>query len=120
MIRRVLSHSAAFLLLVAGIVSACTVVVEQPRPAPAPVACTLQHDPVCGQRGDRQRTFTNACLARAEGFRVIAQGQCRPIHQCTREIARVCASRAGRLRTFTNSCLARVEGYVIVHSGPCR
>jgi hypothetical protein len=120
MIRSVLSHTAALLLLIAGIVSACTVVVEQPRPAPAPVACTMQHDPVCGQRGDRQRTFANACLARAEGFRVIARGQCRPIFQCTREIARVCASRNGRLRTFTNGCLARVEGYAIVHSGPCR
>jgi hypothetical protein len=120
MIRRVLFHPATLLLLVAGVVSACTVVVEQPRPGPAPVACTMQHAPVCGQRGDRQRTFSNACLARAEGFRVIAQGQCRPIHQCTREIARVCASRNGRLRTFTNSCLARIEGYVIVHSGSCR
>ncbi len=120
MIRRVLFHPATLLPLVAGVVSACTVVVEQPRPGPAPVACTMQHDPVCAQRGDRQRTFSNACLARAEGFRVIAQGQCRPIHQCTREIARVCASRNGRLRTFTNSCLARIDGYVIVHSGSCR
>jgi hypothetical protein len=75
---------------------------------------------VCGQRGDRQRTFSNACMARAEGFRVVAQGQCRPMHRCTREVARVCASRNGRLRTSTNGCLARIEGYVIVHSGSCR
>ena len=120
MIRRVLSPSAATLLLTLGIVSACTVVVEQPRPAPGPQRCTMQHDPVCGQRGGRQRSFANTCLAQSEGFRVIARGQCRPIHQCTRKVARVCASRAGRLRTFTNSCLARVEGYALVHSGPCR
>jgi Kazal-type serine protease inhibitor domain len=117
---RILFLPAALLLLVAGIVSACTVVVEQPPPPRGPQICTMDYRPVCGQRGDRQRTFSNACLANAEGFRVIAQGQCRPIHQCTRDIARVCAIRNGRVRTFTNGCMARVEGYSIIHSGPCR
>lgn len=120
MFRRVLFLPAALLLLVAGIVSACTVVVEPPPPPRGPVACTMDYRPVCGQRGDRQRTFANSCLAQADGFRVVAQGQCRPIHACTREVARVCATRDGRVRTFTNGCLARVEGYRIVHNGSCR
>ncbi|MDQ2632338.1 MAG: hypothetical protein M3Y78_01225 [Pseudomonadota bacterium] len=80
----------------------------------------MDYRPVCGQRGDRQRTFANACMARADGFRVVAQGQCRPSRQCTMEVARVCAVRNGRARTFTNGCLARVEGYRIIHSGRCR
>ena len=65
MTRRVLFLPAALLLLIVGIVSACTVVVEQPPPPRGPQVCTMEHRPVCGQRGDRQRTFSNACLARA-------------------------------------------------------
>jgi len=39
--------------------------------------CTQQYDPVCGERrGDRQ-TFGNACMADAEGYRIIASGECR-------------------------------------------
>ncbi|MCZ8548241.1 hypothetical protein OOJ09_29055 [Mesorhizobium qingshengii] len=42
-----------------------------------PVACTLQYAPVCAIRGGRSRTFSNECLARADGFRRVHAGRCR-------------------------------------------
>ncbi|MFD2053558.1 Kazal-type serine protease inhibitor domain-containing protein [Mesorhizobium calcicola] len=113
-------------LLVAALLSACTVAVDHPRPVPPrPQACTFQHAPVCGRRGERLQTFGNACMARAQGFRVVSNGQCRisrptPPIACTREFAPVCASRGGRLRTFSNACLARADGFRPVHAGRCR
>ena len=65
------------------ILAGCVVVEEGPgyRPAPpprpGPVACTREYQPVCGERrGDRQ-TFPNACVARADGYRVSHAGACR-------------------------------------------
>lgn len=38
--------------------------------------CTMEYNPVCGQRGRSQRTFSNACSADAEGYRVVRPGEC--------------------------------------------
>src|SRR5690606_17685346 len=38
-----------------------------PRPS-RPIACTFEYAPVCARRGSRIQTFSNECLARAEGF----------------------------------------------------
>lgn len=46
---------------------------ERPRP---PMACTQEYRPVCAQRGGSTRTFGNECSARAEGYRVIRNGEC--------------------------------------------
>jgi hypothetical protein len=112
------------MLAAAGLLAACTVIVEEPRPVPRPgVACTFEYTPVCGRRGDRERTFSNACLARVEGFRVVHRGQCTraPVRPsvCSREFNPVCAQRGSRRQTFTNACLARVEGFRVVSSGRC-
>ncbi|MBL8582063.1 MAG: protease inhibitor [Rhizobiaceae bacterium] len=119
-----LRRPAAYVLLLVGILASCTVVVEQPRPGPAPrPQCTNQHAPVCGQRGTTLRTFTNACHARANDFVVVANGECgRMTHPrvCTREVIPVCAERGNRRQTFSNACLAAVEGYRVVHGGRCR
>lgn len=49
-----------------------------PRPPrPEPAMCTMEYDPVCAQRGGQIRTFSNACRAEAEGFRLAHSGQCR-------------------------------------------
>lgn len=77
---------AAGLAVSATILAACTVVVDEgpgyrpgpSRPGPAPQACTREFDPVCGQRGGQQRTFGNACMARADGFQLAHPGECRP------------------------------------------
>lgn len=116
---------AAFALL------SCTVSVDEPqrpsRPEPQPEFCTRQYDPVCAERrGDRQ-TFGNACLAEAEGYRIIRGGECRrggsgdqSTEFCTREYAPVCARRGDEVRTFGNDCEARVAGYRVINSGECR
>jgi hypothetical protein len=115
--------------LAAATVAACTVVVEEPRPAPPrPQACTFEYAPVCGQRGSRQRTFANACNARVSGYAIMHRGQCRasslpsvsrPI-ACTLEHAPVCARRGSQQRSFSNACNAQASGFVVVHRGECR
>ncbi|MDZ5700158.1 Kazal-type serine protease inhibitor domain-containing protein [Chelativorans sp. M5D2P16] len=116
--------------------SSCTVAVEEERPRPPrpdrPQFCTQQYEPVCAARGDRRRTFGNACMAQAEGFRPVHPGECRqsspdrppnggrPPQACTREYAPVCARRDGRSRTFGNACTARAAGFRPVHPGECR
>jgi hypothetical protein len=39
--------------------------------------CTLQYQPVCATRGGLTRTYGNACQARTDGARIVAQGECR-------------------------------------------
>lgn len=118
----------------AFIITSCTVVVEEGpvRPTPPrpdrPQFCTQQYEPVCAVRGDRQRTFGNACTARAEGWRPIHPAECRrrppqserPDRVCTREYAPVCARRGNSVRTFGNACSARAQDYRILHRGECR
>lgn len=120
-------RSFYLLLSFTAILSACTVVVvDEPRPPRPPQACGFDFAPVCARRGDRFRTFDNACLARRSDFRVIHSGVCRgsggqisrPI-ACTREFAPVCAVRNNRLRTFDNGCLARASGFRPIHRGRC-
>lgn len=117
--------SAGALLLAAMVaLSACTVVVEEPRPrppSPGPSFCTMEYRPVCARRFDQRRTFSNSCLARQAGFDVIHSGSCgssRPV-ACTREWAPVCATRNGSLRTFANSCEARSANWRIIRNGRC-
>jgi hypothetical protein len=40
------------------------------------VTCPLILSPVCGQRGDEQKTFANKCMAERQGFVVIRSGSC--------------------------------------------
>lgn len=69
-------------LTAAGLIlSSCTAVVEDGRPMPprpdrGPI-CTREYAPVCGERGRDHRTFSNSCLARAEGYRITDMRQCR-------------------------------------------
>ncbi|MDP3527316.1 MAG: Kazal-type serine protease inhibitor [Hoeflea sp.] len=39
--------------------------------------CPMIYDPVCAVSRGQERTFPNACEARAQGWRVVASGQCR-------------------------------------------
>jgi hypothetical protein len=63
--------------------------VVMPQKASAQTICTQQFDPVCAVKRGVQRTYSNACFARADGARIIANGPCarmpsprppRPIH----------------------------------------
>ncbi|WP_425437256.1 hypothetical protein [Novosphingobium guangzhouense] len=46
-------------------------------PSKKPAMCTREYAPVCGEKRERRQTFSNACMARADGYRVIGQGECR-------------------------------------------
>lgn len=115
-------------LAAAVLLSACTVVVEEPGPlpgpGPGPAYCTREYEPVCARRYDERRTFANACLAERAGYRVTRYGECRGGDDgrpafCTREYAPVCAARRGEVRTFPNACEARVAEWRILGNGPC-
>ena len=120
---------AAFALLA---LAACTVVVEdEPRPRPpepGPAFCTREYAPVCAVQGGDRRTFGNACVARAEGYRIVASGECRqtrppqprPPQACTFDYRPVCAVRGRDQRTFSNSCMAEADGYRVIRNGECR
>ena len=125
----------AALAVVATVLAACVVVEEGPGPRPLPPRegpgmCTREYAPVCGQRGNDRRTFGNSCMARADGYRVIDQGECRrgggwdrprpPQPACTMEYRPVCGERRGDRQTFSNSCVAEAEGYRVVSRGECR
>ncbi len=61
-----------------AILSACVVVILLIATSVADaVVCTEQYAPVCGQIGWITKTYSNACFARADGAKVIAQGPCR-------------------------------------------
>lgn len=69
----------------AMLLSSCVVVEEGPRPGPGPRPpfpdeprmCTREYAPVCARRGDDRRTFGNSCEARAAGYRILRDGECR-------------------------------------------
>lgn len=133
----IVRQSGKFAMLgFAALVLGSCVVEEGPRPLPSgspgldrPQACTMEYMPVCAQRGNQRQTFGNSCSARAEGFRVVHNGECRggerptppPPQQraCTREFAPVCGQRGGRLQTFSNACEAGRADFRIVHRGQC-
>lgn len=39
-------------------------------------ACTREYAPVCGAKGYKRKTFSNACMAQAKGYSVIKEGRC--------------------------------------------
>ncbi len=131
LLRLLFTRPGAAVLLAFGFLSACTVVVDEPRPGPGPIRppmCTMEYAPVCGERGNRTRTFSNSCQARADGFNVVHRGECRPDYRpperepqaCTREYAPVCGQRGRQQQTFSNACMARADGFRVVAPGECR
>lgn len=108
------------------VLSACTVEVDAPPPGSPPTVCPRIYAPVCAAGFGERRTFPNACEARADGYRVIRDGECRrdrpPVSEpviCPQIYAPVCARRGGVLRTFPNACVAEGEGWRVVDRGRC-
>jgi hypothetical protein len=47
-----------------------------PKPTPTPIFCTENYDPVCGSKEGAAKTYSNACFAKADGAKVVADGEC--------------------------------------------
>ncbi|WP_274423812.1 Kazal-type serine protease inhibitor family protein [Chelativorans sp. YIM 93263] len=48
----------------------------RPPSSEPPQVCTQQYAPVCARRGNRTRTFGNACEAQAAEYRIVRRGEC--------------------------------------------
>ncbi len=119
------------------------------RPGPSqPQMCPMIYAPVCGERGSSRKTFGNACQARADGYRIVGNGQCTsrpgPVRageesgQDARRIKAIDRVVRGRVlvpargnicqfapagndrQTFPNRCEAERAGYRITGGGQCR
>jgi hypothetical protein len=123
----------AFAFAAATLLSACTVVVEEPRPGPPPGPrpgfCTREYDPVCARRGGDRQSFNNSCLAEEAGYRIVSAGECRRggdgggvviDRACPKNLDPVCARRGNDTRTFANSCRADEAGFRVISEGECR
>jgi hypothetical protein len=129
---------AAAVLVLSGLLGACTVAVDDgpgyrpPPPRPQQRFCTREYEPVCARRGHDRQSFANRCLAERAGYRIIGRGTCRGEFNgggsggghnqkfCTREYAPVCGRKRGSVRTFSNACEARAADYRVVSNGACR
>lgn len=134
----------SLLLALGGLLLASCVVEEIPPPRPGPppfppggpAICTREYAPVCARRGGDLRTFSNGCMARSDGYRVVDRGPCRAVQprpprpprpdrpdrpptMCPMIYAPVCAGRGGVARTFGNECQARAEGFRVLRDGGC-
>jgi len=47
-------------------------------PAKRHTVCIEVYLPVCGKKGNVTKTYSNACFAKADGAKVVAQGPCHP------------------------------------------
>lgn len=72
------SRLSAVLIASTMIVSGCMETMPRPRPE-KPVACTQEYAPVCAAKGRQRKTFSNMCMARAEGWRVVSNNACQSI-----------------------------------------
>ena len=64
----------------ASLLSGCMETMPRPDHAGRPQACTMEYAPVCAVKHKRRETFSNSCMARAKGFAVVKQGDCRSHH----------------------------------------
>ena len=69
------SRLSAIIVSSTLILSGCMETMPRPRPE-KPIACTQEYAPVCAARRGQRRTFSNMCMARAEGWRVVSNNAC--------------------------------------------
>lgn len=69
---------SGIVLATATILGGCTNMEQMPGPGHGGQggACTREYAPVCGAKGYKRKTFSNACTANAKGFSVIKEGRC--------------------------------------------
>lgn len=93
--------------------------VAQSQPVIGLGSCPYVYQPVCARSRKRVMvTYANACAARADRARVIADGACPA--DCPTRYAPVCARGAsGARKTYMNSCAAGKDKAHIIRSGRC-
>lgn len=70
--------SAFSVLALAGTFTvASTGVSEAAKKKAEPRMCVALWVPVCGKLGKKTMTYTNECMAKAAGAKVISQGECK-------------------------------------------
>lgn len=116
-------------LAIAGLLLAsCEAVVVETGPGPnpwprpdRPQICPRIYQPVCATRHGRERTFPNACEARADGWFVRHPGQCRRHRPdrpprpdrpaaCPMIYNPVCGHYRGRFKVYSNACVMQSAG----------
>lgn len=87
--------------------------------------CRASDMPVCGVRADGPKSYGNACLARADGARMVHPGQCEPLlcggigvldshPMCGRDPLN------HQMITYPNKCAAEHAAANWLYDGPCR
>jgi len=102
----------------------CAIVVNSPSPVSAqlfarkPTSCPLVFNPVCGRKGNDLVNYGNACVAAANGAKILAQGPCP--QGCPMIYKPVCAEDAqGVRRNYGNACAAEKDGAKIIRNRRC-
>jgi len=89
------------------------------REARGACACTADHNPVCGLKNGKKKTYSNECTAECESATSITQGPCyqgRPkLCACQAVNRPVCANG----KQYANGCSARCAGVQTFTEGPC-
>ncbi len=97
--------------------SAASAAVKHPKQRP--VLCPLLYEPVCTRTSlGVLTTYTNACLAEADGAAVIARGSCSSA-DCPPAELPVCGRKGGANRVFLNRCAADKAGAMVIAAGAC-
>ena len=47
-----------------------------PKPTKTPIFCAEIYQPVCGAKDGKAKTYSSPCFAKADGAKVIADGEC--------------------------------------------
>ena len=98
-----------------------------PAPAPAAGFCTAQWAPVCALKDGAQKTYSNPGCAKADGAKVVQEGQCgeadpqptkAPVF-CTENYDPVCGVKDGAQNTYSNACFAKADDAKVVADGEC-
>lgn len=68
--------SALSIVIFSSLLTACVVDPGPPPTGGQATACTFEYAPVCGEKFNRRETYSNACMARADGARIVHRGEC--------------------------------------------
>ncbi len=93
-------------------------------PTQAQTICHKGYIPVCASKDGMEKTYGNACEARADGAYVVNAGACerpRPksTQYCPAFLDPVCAVKGKMMLTYSNACFALADRARILSKGLC-